>query len=410
MANDSSTTGGAAGGAVARPRAEFVVLVALLTAMVAMSIDTMLPALGQIAGEFSVASPNDRQLVLTLFFAGMMLGTLVAGPASDSIGRKPAIFASLALYLVGSLICLFAANFTMLLAGRFIQGLGAAGPRIVAIAMVRDGHAGAAMARVNSFVMSVFMLVPILAPSIGQMVLLAGSWRLIFLGFVAMAAIAGLWLALRQEETLPRDRRQDFSPATLLAAAVTVVRHPVALGYTLAVGAIFGGFISYLATSQQIFAEQYAQGRWFAVWFGIFAVGVALAMIFNARLVLHYGMRALSKWALRSHIGLSALFMTMVLAAAGHPPLWALGLYLFASFFCCGILFGNYNAIAMEPMGRIAGMAAAISSSLSTLLALLAGSLIGRLYDGTVIPLTGGFLVMALAALAFSEWAERRRA
>jgi DHA1 family bicyclomycin/chloramphenicol resistance-like MFS transporter len=390
--------------------AEFIVLVALLNAMVAMSIDTMLPAIGAIASELGAIDPNARQFIITSFFAGMTLGTLIYGPWSDSIGRKPAIYAGLALYGVGSLICLASTSFEMILIGRFIQGFGAASPRIVSIAMVRDGSAGASMARVMSFVMTVFMLVPIVAPSVGQVVLLFASWRFIFAGFFGIGLIAAVWLWLRQAETLPRERRSPMSFAALAQAAKEVLSHPVAMGYTLATGCIFGGFICYLGTSQQLFAEQYGQGEYFAIWFGVFAVAIAIAMIFNAKLVMKYGMRNLSKWALKGNIILSALFLVAGLVFAGHPPLWMLGLYLFTNFFCCGILFGNYNAIALEPMGRIAGMAAAISGAGSSLFAIISGTLIGQQYDGTVIPLAAGFTGLGLLALGFTEWAERRRA
>ncbi len=390
-------------------RAEFIVLVALLTAMVAMSIDAMLPALGEIARDLGAARSNDRQLVLTVFFAGMTVGTLVYGPVSDSFGRKPTIFGGLAIYAAGALICLFATSFPVLLAGRVLQGLGAAGPRVVSLAMVRDGSSGAAMARVMSFVMSVFMLVPILAPTIGQAVLLVAGWRWIFAGFLAMAAVAAIWLALRQAETLPRDRRLPFSPKSIWQGIVEVVTTPVTFAYTLAVGATFGSFITYLATSQQIFADQYGQGKLFAVWFGVLAVGISFAMMLNARLVMRYGMRALSKWALRLSLALSLGFLVVSVAAGGHPPLWSLGAWLAATFFCSGILFGNYNAIAMEPMGRIAGIAAAVTGSLSSAVALGIGAAIGLLYDGTVIPLVAAFAGCGLAAFLLTEWVERRR-
>lgn len=389
---------------------EFIVLVALLNAMVAMSIDTMLPAIGTIASELGATDPNSRQFIITVFFAGMTLGTLLYGPWSDAIGRKRAIYVGLGFYAAGAILCLFATSFPMILVGRFIQGFGASSPRIVSIAMVRDGNAGAAMAKVMSFVMTVFMLVPILAPSVGQLVLFVASWRMIFAGFLFMGLIAAVWLWQRQPETLPRDRRSALSVSALAAAGGEVLRHPVAMGYTFATGCIFGSFICYLGTSQQIFAEQYGQGDYFAVWFGVFAVAIAIAMILNAKLVMRFGMRNLSKWALRGNIVLSALFLAAGLALNGHPPLWTLGLYLFLNFFCCGILFGNYNAIALEPMGRIAGMAAAISGALSSLFAILAGSFIGQLYNGTVIPLAAGFTVLGLVALALTEWAESRRA
>ena len=389
--------------------AEFVVGVALLTALVAMSIDTMLPAVGQIASELGAHDPNDRQLIITTFFAGMTVGTLVFGPISDATGRKPAIFAGLLLYVAGTLMCLLSAGFTMMLVGRALQGFGAAGPRIVSIAMVRDGSSGAAMARVMSFVMAVFMLVPILAPAIGQLVMLVASWRMIFAGFLAIALLAAAWLALRQPETLPAGRRGRLGAAELARAAKEFLRHPIATGYTLAVGCIFGAFICYLGTSQQIFAEQYDQEELFAVWFGVFAIAIAIAMILNGKLVMRYGMRNLSKWALRASIGLSAAFLAAALLFHGHPPLWVLGAYLFCNFFCSGILFGNYNALAMDPMGHIAGMAAAISGSLSSLVALTTGTWIGLQYNGTVIPLAAGFTGLGVIAFLLTEWAERRR-
>lgn len=395
--------------AVPKLSVEFVVLVALLNAMTAMSIDTMLPALGTIAAELGAADQNSRQFIVTAFFAGLTIGTLVYGPWSDSIGRKPAIMIGLAIYAVGSLICLFSTSFTMLLAGRLVQGFGAAAPRIVSIAMVRDGQAGAAMARVMSLVMMVFMLVPILAPSVGQLVLLVASWRVIFLGFLAMGVVAGLWLWLRQEETLPPSRRSPLSLAALSSAARDVFSQPVTMGYTFATGFIFGSFIIYLGTSQQIFAEQYGQGEYFALWFAFFATGIAAAMLVNARLVMRYGMRRLSALALRVLVALSALFLIVSLAAHGHPPLWSLAIFLLINFFCSGLLFGNFNAIAMEPMGRIAGMAAAISGALSSLTAILTGGAIGQLYDGTVIPMVAGFAGLGLLALLVTRWADARR-
>jgi DHA1 family bicyclomycin/chloramphenicol resistance-like MFS transporter len=388
---------------------EFIILVALLNAMVAMSIDTMLPAIGTIAHELGAADPNSRQFIITTFFGGLTLGTLIYGPWSDSLGRKPTIVIGLSFYALGSLICLFSVNFPMILVGRAIQGFGASAPRIVSIAMVRDGQAGAAMARVMSFVMMVFMLVPMLAPSIGTLVLLVTTWRMIFVGFLVVGVIAGLWLWFRQDETLPRDKRTPLAVSSLLDAAGQVLRNPIAMGYTLGVGTIFGAFIVYLGTSQQIFAELYGQGAYFALWFAFFAGGMAIAMMVNARLVMRYGMRRLSKWSLRGFLALAAVALAVSLLFQGVPPLWFIAGYVFLSFFCSGLLFGNYNAIAMEPMGRIAGMAAAIIGSLSSLIAIVTGGYIGQLYNGTVIPLVAGFAGLGLVSFAVTEWAERHR-
>jgi DHA1 family bicyclomycin/chloramphenicol resistance-like MFS transporter len=297
----------------------------------------------------------------------------------------------------------------MLIAGRVCQGFGAAWPRVVSMAMVRDGHAGNGMARVMSFVMSVFMLVPILAPSVGQVVLYVASWRMIFAGFLVAALVAALWLGLRQPETLPLNKRLPFSARALAATAGECFTTPVTLGYTLAVGCIFGAFVCYLASSQQVFQEQYGQGDSFALWFGGLAVGIAAAMILNGRLVMRLGMRQLSKWALRGFILSSAAFLAVTLLYAGHPPLWTLAVYFVVNFFSSGMVFGNYNALAMEPMGHIAGMAAAISGALSSLIALTTGGILGRLYDGTMLPLAFGFTVLGGLAWVFSEWAERNR-
>jgi MFS transporter, DHA1 family, multidrug resistance protein len=389
--------------------AEFIALVALLTALVAMSIDTMLPAVGHMAYELGAQNPNDRQFIVLGFFAGMMFGTLLFGPISDSMGRKPTIYAGLLFYVAGALLCMVSTSFPMLIAGRLLQGFGAAGPRIVSMAMVRDGAKGAEMARIMSFVMSVFMLVPILAPSIGQLVLYIASWRYIFAGFVVAAIIGSIWLALRQEETLPVEKRQPFSAAKLASSAVEVVRSPAALGYTIAVGFIFAAFTTYLGTSQQIFAEQYEQGDYFALWFGGLAIAIALAMITNGNLVVKLGMRHITRRAVWGFIICWAVMMAFNLIFAGHPPLPVVGVLFFASFFCSGLLFGNFNAMAMEPMGHIAGMAAAVSGALSSLIAVVLGAIVGRYYDGTLYPLTAAFLGFGILAMVFAEWADPAR-
>lgn len=389
--------------------AEFIALIALLTAMVAMSIDTMLPAMGVMARELGATNPNHEQFIIFGFFGGMLFGNLVFGPVSDSVGRKPAIFAGLVFYIAGACVCAFATSFPILIAGRMLQGFGAAAPRVVSMSMVRDGVAGAAMARTMSFVMSVFMLVPILAPTIGTAVLLIASWRWIFAGFIAAALLAAIWLAVRQSETLAENRRLPFTARALFRSAREVASHPVSLGYTIAVGAIFGAFTHYLGTSRQIFVDQYGQGPYFAFWFGGLAIGIAVAMVANGRLVMRVGMRNLSKWAVRGFILVWAIMLPVTLATAGHPPLPVLGVAFLISFFFSGMMFGNYNAMAMEPMGHIAGMASAFTSFLSSLVAVILGMLAGSFYNGTLTPLTTAFLSYGIIALIFSEWAERGR-
>ena len=392
--------------AARRSPAEFIALVALTTSLVAMSIDSMLPALGQIARDLGTDDPNDRQLVLSSLFIGLSIGLLIYGPVSDSTGRKPALYVGIGFYMVGALICALTTSFSLMIAGRIVQGFGAAGPRIVAIAMVRDLHAGRSMARVMSFISSVFILVPILAPTIGQGILLFAHWRAIFFALMGVALVDLLWLALRQPETLPAERRARISLVSVRRAAGEALTHRITVGYMLATGLVFGAFISYLGTSQQIFQEQYGLGKLFPIFFGLLATSVGLASFTNARLVMRFGMRTLSKWALRGDCVLSIGFLAIAWALDGHPPLWAFMAYMMPCFFCNGLLFGNYNARAMEPMGHIAGVAAAAIGSVSTLVALATGTPIGHAYDGTVIPLVAGFAILGVAALVVTEWAE----
>jgi DHA1 family bicyclomycin/chloramphenicol resistance-like MFS transporter len=390
-----------------RPPAEFVALIALLTSLVALSIDAMLPALGTIATDLGAGDPNARQFVVLLFFLGLGGGQLLFGPLSDRIGRKPAILAGLAIYSLGALLCLTASSFAMLLAGRAIQGVGASGPRIAAMAMVRDGQAGAAMARVMSLVMSVFIIVPVIAPALGQAVLLVASWRMIFLIFLVIALIAAVWLWLRQAETLPVERRRPLTVASLAGAAREVLTHRVSMGYTLAAGCLFGAMVGYLGSSQQVFGELYGQGDLFALWFAVVAGAMGLASATNARLVMRLGMHRLVRLALRTLILLAMAFLALCLLTGGRPPFPVFIVYMLFAFFCKGMLFGNLNALAMEPMGRIAGMAASVIGSFTSLIAVGVGGLIAQRYDGTLTPLVAGFVGCGLVALLAAEWIAR---
>jgi MFS transporter, DHA1 family, multidrug resistance protein len=361
------------------------------------------------ATELGAAHPNDRQLIILGFFAGNMLGMPVLGPLSDSIGRKPTIFGSLVIYVIGSIICMLSGSFWMLVAGRLVQGFGAAGPRIISFAMVRDGAKGAEMARIMSFVMSVFMLVPIVAPSIGTLVLYIADWRWIFTGLMLAAVIGGVWLWLRQPETLSDENRQPFSVAKLWSSAKEVVSNRIAFGYTLATGFVFSIFTAYLGVCQQIFAEQYKQGDAFAFWFGGFGVVIALSMIANGKLVRKIGMRRLSQRAMYFYMAVWALILAMCLATGGQPPLYALAVCFAIWFFSAGFTFGNFNAMSMEPMGHIAGMAAAVQGFISSLMAIVLGFIASRFYDGTLTPLALFFTLFAVCSFASLEWAEKGR-
>lgn len=388
---------------------EFIVLMALMVSLVALSIDAMLPALGEIGTDLGVARDNDTQWVVTALFLGLAVAQLLYGPLSDSIGRKPAIYLGMAVFVVGCLLSIFATNFTVMLAGRVLQGIGAAGPRIVTVALVRDGYEGQAMARIMSFVMAVFILVPALAPILGQGILMVAHWRGIFVCFLALAVFASTWFAIRQPETLAPDKRVGFSFKQTASAIVETGTNRTAFGYMLAAGLIFGAFVGYLNSVQQIFQVQYGLGAAFPFYFAVLALSIGCASFLNARLVMRHGMRVLSRWALQALSILSVVFLVAAVWQAGHPPLWTLMGYCLLSFFCLGILFGNFNALAMEPLGHIAGTGAAVVGSLTTFLSLVFGLMIGQAYDGTVLPLIGGFAVLGVAALLVMAWTERGR-
>ncbi len=388
---------------------EFVALMAMMTSLVALSIDALLPALPEIGQALGVQRENDNQLIISLLFLGMAVGQMLYGPLSDSIGRKPAIYIGFALFMSGCLLALVATSFPVLLAGRVLQGIGAAGPRIVTVALIRDQYEGRAMARVMSFVMMVFILVPVIAPLFGQMMLIVAHWRAIFGVYLGLALIACLWFALRQPETLAPNRRIPFSLARIGLALGEIFSNRIASGYTLAAGLIFGAFVGYLNSAQQIFQVQYGLGRMFPLYFAFLALSIGSASFTNGRLVMRYGMRWLSLSALLTLGGLSLTFLAVAYGWAGQPPLWALMIYFLMAFFCIGILFGNLNALAMGPLGHIAGVGAAVVGSLSTFISLLLGTLIGQSYNGTVLPLVGGFALLSAAALSAMHWAESKK-
>lgn len=385
---------------------EFIALMAAMMSLVALSTDAMLPALPQIGADLGVQRENANQLIVSILFFGLAAGQLVLGPLSDSIGRKPAIYAGYACFIVGTLFSMFAGVFSMMLVGRLLQGIGAAGPRSVLTALIRDKYAGRKMARVMSFIMTVFILIPMIAPAFGQFILLFAGWRAIFGAFLILASSTLTWFAIRQPETLPSDMRMPLSLKRISGAFGIVLANRIALGYTIAAGLISGAFLGYINSSQQILQEQYGLGTRFAFYFAILALSLGTASLLNARLVMRYGMRFLAHSAIQVISVLALCFLIPAFMLDGQPPLLALMPYLMATFFCVGILFGNMNALAMEPLGGVAGVGAAVIGSLSTFIATPLGMVIGQSYNGTVIPLIAGFAVLGIAATFTMRWAE----
>lgn len=376
---------------------EFVALMALSMSLVALAIDAMLPALAEIGSDLGLVRDNDRQLVLTVLFLGLSLGQLFYGPISDSLGRRGPIFFGFGLFILGSALAVVAPTFEWLLIGRFLQGLGAAGPRILTVAIIRDCAGGREMARLMSLVMMVFILIPAIAPALGQAILLIASWRGIFLALLLLSSMTLVWFYFRQPETLSFEARRPISPASLGGAFVEVLHTRSTVLYTLAGGMIFGSFVGFLNSAQQIFQELYGLGVRFPAYFAVLALTIGCASLINARLVIRLGMRYLCILGLGVTVLTSAVFLVYCLI--GDPGIWLLMAYLMVAFFCTGILFGNISALAMEPLGHMAGLASSLISSVKTLISLFLGYIIGYTYDGSVVPLVAGFFL--LSALAF---------
>lgn len=385
---------------------EFVILVTLMISLAALAIDAMLPSLPQIGSDLGVQNVNDRQLVVSVLFLGMAVGQLFFGPLSDKTGRKPAIYAGYILFIAGALLSVLATNFKLMLIGRLLQGAGISSPRAVSLALVRDRYEGRAMARVMSFAMTVFIIVPLLAPTFGQAILLFSGWRAIFLCLMLIAIITIVWFALRMPETLAEENRTSFSLQQIISTIREILKIRIASGYTVTAGLISGMFLGYLNSTQQIFQEQYALGVSFPLYFAFISLSLGMASLTNARLVMRFGMRFLAGRSLYLIFGLSILALGIALLTAGYPPLWILVVYLMMTFFGIGILFGNLNALAMEPLGHLAGIGAAVVGSLSTLISMVLGTIIGRSYNGTILPLVSSIAILTALAIIVVRWTE----
>lgn len=386
-------------------RAEFIILIALMISIVAMTTDVMLPALDQISADLGQTDMHRSHLVVSILFIGFAIGQLVVGPLSDSFGRRPVIHGGYVLFVIGTLVCLFAPTFEILLGGRVMQGLGIAGPRIVALAIVRDGYEGRAMARIMSFVMAVFILVPALAPGIGQILITLSGWHATFVLLLAMAGVTWTWFGLRQPETLARENRRQLSLRAIWQGIVVIFRTRAAIGYTLCAGVIFGPFLAYLSLAQRIFQGIYDTGAAFALWFGVAALAIGSASVVNSRLVERLGMRYLSNFALLVLAAGSVSFLLLIVFMDGNPPFAMFITWLMITFFCMGLLFGNLNALAMEPLGKMAGLGAAVVGSLSTAMALPLAYVVGEILSETVTPLVAAFAIAAVVTLLLSLWA-----
>ncbi|MDC5044450.1 multidrug effflux MFS transporter [Acinetobacter baumannii] len=378
---------------------EFALLMALLMSIVSFSIDAVLPALGEVGRVFELKNNNQTQWVIIGIFSGMTIGQLIAGPLSDAIGRKRILFTGIIIYFLGSLLCFTTQSFEWFLVGRFIQGIGVSGPYVASISIVRDKYSGAQMARIMSLIMMVFMVAPAIAPSLGQLIIHFFGWRDIFVLYMIYATVVGAWVALRLEETLLPENRLPMRLQAFQDGFKEVVSNKTTMSYLLCAGFCFGGFIGYLGTSQQIFMQQFGKtGQEFSAYFAVLAGVMGIASFTNSKIVMKFGMRPICIYGFLGLYLISLIFLGIQLIGV-TVAFWMFMLYACILFLLFGTLFGNLNAIAMEPMGHVAGMASAIIGAASSVLSLILASIIGQLYNGTLIPMTCGFVI--LCGLAF---------
>lgn len=395
------------GSSSALSRIEFIILMSVIVAVDALAIDGILPALSHISNEFDIIEGNDRQYIVTSIFIGYAVGVMIFGVASDSFGRKRPIYLGFAIFLIGTAVAVFASSFNMLLVGRILQGIGAAGPQVIPTAITRDMYKGRGMAEVMSLIMMVFMVIPALAPLLGQGVLMVSNWQGIFVMLGVYALLALGWFAIRQPETLPPEKRVPFSFLQISTSIKEVFRNQAAVKYTIAEGLTFAAVLAYITMAQQIFQEHYQLGEKFPLYFGGLALVMMLASFVNSRLVEKLGMRLLVMRGAIVLFAASLIFLAIILLRDQSVPLWSFMIYAGMAYFCLGLLFGNMHSLAMEEVGHIAGVAASVVGSVSVLIATVLGGVIGSFYNDSITPVIMGFGGLMLPIIYIS-WSDRR--
>ncbi|APY09511.1 Bcr/CflA family drug resistance efflux transporter [Winogradskyella sp. J14-2] len=382
-----------------RSQFEFVVLMAALMSIVALSIDAVLPALPQIGDQLNISEPLKLPKLITSIFLGLGIGQLIFGPLSDSFGRKPVIYVGFALFILASLICVTTKNFEMMLFGRVLQGVALASPRTMSIAMVRDSYEGDYMAKILSIVVMVFILVPVVAPTLGQFLMNHYHWESIFTFNLIFGIIVVFWFWRRQPETLKDKYKIPYRLSIFKTGTLQFFKIRSAVIYTLLSGFITGSFMVYLSTSQRIFEKQYNLADEFPLIFASLAISVGLATFFNSQLVVRFGMKNIVHTAMISFIAISFIFI-IIFNSGKNPSIEILITFFALQFFTIGFLFGNLRALAMEPMGHIAGIGSALNGFISTVMAVPIADYIGTFVVDSVTPLFAGFLVCGLMSLA----------
>ncbi len=377
---------------------EFVTLMASLMAITALAIDAVLPALDIIGIAVGVQDPQNNQLIIIMIFLGLGLGPLLFGPISDSIGRKPLVYVGFGIFIIASLICIFAESLEIMILGRVLQGIGLSSPRTISIAMVRDTYDGNYMARIMSFITTVFILIPVIAPALGKFILDHYNWQAIFYIQLIFSILVSIWFFKRQPETLSLKNKKRWTFSIFVSGVKELIKHKTTIAFTIISGFITGSFLVYLSTAQQVFHEQYHLIDEFPYIFAALAITVGAATLSNGTLVLRFGMEKLITWALFLYFFTSFIYVIFFFQTT-NPSALVLFLFCAVQFFAIGFLFGNLRAIAMQPVGHIAGIASAITGLISTLMAVPISIYIGSFVKTSVLPMFIGFTICSLISI-----------
>ena len=377
---------------------EFIALMAFLMSVVALAIDALLPALDIIGNSLHTQENSDHQLLITMIFIGLGVGPLFFGPLSDSLGRKPMVFVGFGIFILASIICVYAKSLEIMVLGRILQGFGLSAPRTISVAIIRDLYAGDYMAKIMSFVIVIFLLVPIIAPAIGKLILDSFNWEAIFIFQIIFCLLIAFWFWKRQEETLNPKNRIDFKIDLFKKGFLELMRFKKTIAYTLISGLITGSFMVYLSTSQQIFQEQYGLKEAFPFIFAGLATASGGAILLNGLFVVKYGTKKIINVSLIGFFLISVCYAFLFYNSV-NPPIIIILSFFSLQFFCLGFLFGNLRAIAMEPVGHIAGIGAAITGFISTLMAVPISIVIGKFVRLTVLPIFIGFSICSFISI-----------
>lgn len=390
-----------------KPNFEFIALMASLMSVVALSIDALLPALASIGISINSVDPTDNQLLITMIFLGLGIGQLFFGPLSDSIGRKPVVYIGFIVFITASFVCIGAPNLEWMVVGRIFQGIGLSAPRTMAIAIIRDTYKGDYMARVMSFVTAFFILVPVVAPMIGKLILDHFGWRAIFYSQLIICVFISFWFWKRQTETLKPQFKVNFSIKRFVDGFLEFIKYKETVAFTIISGLITGAFLVYLSAAPQVFEGQYGLVDEFPYIFAGLAISIGFATFLSGTLVVRIGMRKLSFNALCSFCAIAILYIVLFYDRP-NPSVPISILFLSTQFFCLGFLWGNFRSIAMEPIGHIAGIGAAINGFFSTVLAVPIADFIGGFIDQTMWPMFFGLAVCGLMALGIMIFVRKK--